>query len=451
MARCLQMASWTLLMLGVFAGLSSSGAEAGKAGVLSRRTNDVQAAGLFPKAASTNQPSAVVVPSVPGFQLRSNDCVAFVGGRTMLADAQYGYLEMLLARHYSGKKIRFVNLAWEGDTVFRQERPLNFGDLSRHLKEQRVTAAVLSFGLMESLQGEKGLAEFVRAYDRLLEELSLVTSRLVLLSPHRRERRGPLLSDPTAENENLSLYAAAIADLADRRRLAFVDLFRVRRPEARGEEATFLTDDGLHLSAYGHWRAACEVERALGLPQPDWTVEINVASRKSEATGTTLSKVEITGLSVRFQAFDALLPGPVFRRDETNLSIWEKRSLKITGLAPGRYVLKIDGRPLYEKGHIFWEKGWSLTHGPEFDQAEAVREAIRQKNAEFFNYWRPQNWAFLQGDLTEQPSSRLHDNPKLRWFPEEMKGFLPLISRKETEIDRLTSTRPHVYELTRKE
>lgn len=451
MARCVRLVSWTLWLICVCGLESLPAADAGQFADSFRSTDETTATGLFPKVSATQPSPAIVVPSVPGFQFRSNDCVAFVGGRTMVADAQYGYLETLLVRHYSGKKIRFVNLAWEGDTVFRQDRPMNFGDLPRHLKEQRVTAAILSFGLIESLRGEKGLAEFVRAYDRLLEELSLVTSRLVLLSPHRRERRGPLLPDPTAENENLSLYAAAIADLADRRRLAFVDLFRVRTSEARGDEATFLTDDGLHLSAYGHWRAAYEIERALGLPQPDWTVEINVASRKSEATGTTLSKVEITGSSVRFQAFDALLPGPVFRRDETNLSIWEKRSLKITGLAPGRYVLKIDGRPLYEKGHIFWEKGWSLTHGPEFDQANALQETIRQKNSEFFNYWRPQNWAFLQGDLTEQPSSRLHDNPKLRWFPDEMKGFLPLIGRKETEIDLLTATRPHVYELIRKE
>jgi hypothetical protein len=66
---------------------------------------------------------------------------------------------------------------------------------------------------------------------------------------------------------------------------------------------------------------------------------------------------------------------------------------------------------------------------------EHLRQEIRAKNRLWFDYWRPQNWAFLGGDRTEQPSSRDHRDPKIRWFPEEMKRFTSLIADAETRIE----------------
>ena len=70
---------------------------------------------------------------------------------------------------------------------------------------------------------------------------------------------------------------------------------------------------------------------------------------------------------------------------------------------------------------------------------EKVRHAIVAKNRLWFDYWRPQNWAFLGGDRTSVPSSRDHRDPKVRWFPAEMEKFLPLIAAKEREIRLLAS------------
>src|SRR5439155_3356784 len=76
------------------------------------------------------------------------------------------------------------------------------------------------------------------------------------------------------------------------------------------------------------------------------------------------------------------------------------------------------------------------------NSAERLREMIQAKNRLWFNYWRPMNWAFLHGDRTEQPSSRDHRDPKIRWFPDEMEKFLPLIEAKEKEIARITASMP---------
>ena len=73
---------------------------------------------------------------------------------------------------------------------------------------------------------------------------------------------------------------------------------------------------------------------------------------------------------------------------------------------------------------------------------ERLRRVIVAKNRLWFQYWRPQNWAFLGGDRTEQPSSRDHRDAKLRWFPTEMEKFVPLIEAKEREIAGLAAKLP---------
>jgi hypothetical protein len=81
----------------------------------------------------------------------------------------------------------------------------------------------------------------------------------------------------------------------------------------------------------------------------------------------------------------------------------------------------------------------ALTQGLSPKHWEQIRQAVGAKNRLWFNYYRPMNWAFLSGDRTDQPSSRDHDNPKLRWFPEEMKKFEPLIERAEFDIATLAT------------
>ena len=64
---------------------------------------------------------------------------------------------------------------------------------------------------------------------------------------------------------------------------------------------------------------------------------------------------------------------------------------------------------------------------------ENLRQCVVAKNRLWFDYWRPQSWAFLGGDRIEQPSSR-DLNLKVRWFPDEMEKFVPLIQAQEREM-----------------
>ncbi|MBO9573534.1 MAG: hypothetical protein J7497_15200, partial [Chitinophagaceae bacterium] len=70
-------------------------------------------------------------------------------------------------------------------------------------------------------------------------------------------------------------------------------------------------------------------------------------------------------------------------------------------------------------------------------ELEPLKKAIVDKNKIWFNYWRPGNWAFLNGDRTEQAFSRHWKDGSKRIFPEEIKSFTPILEEAERKIEKL--------------
>ncbi|GAB3314474.1 hypothetical protein GCM10027299_02630 [Larkinella ripae] len=66
---------------------------------------------------------------------------------------------------------------------------------------------------------------------------------------------------------------------------------------------------------------------------------------------------------------------------------------------------------------------------------EALHAEVQKKNVLWFNYWRPSNWAFLNGDRVTVPFSHDWKDKTRRIFPEEMKAFEPLIREAEQRIE----------------
>ena len=99
-----------------------------------------------------------------------------------------------------------------------------------------------------------------------------------------------------------------------------------------------------------------------------------------------------------------------------------------------------DGLHLSERGHFVFAAqladalvGGATRKMPAAPAERQLLDVIRSKNRRWFHYVRPENWAFLEGDRTVQPASRDHREPEKRWFPEEMKEWLPLVAERERE------------------
>jgi hypothetical protein len=297
----------------------------------------------------------LALPSRPGTLraaepfFKKGDVIALVGGEDMVVASEYGYVELLLIRALPDYRLRFRNLAWEGDTVFEQRRDLNFPTWEEQLDKIGATVVIAQFGQMESLAGKEKLPEFRAAYGKLLDRFSGGGKRRLLIFAPTPAR--PALT-ASISPEFVEDYSIACSQLAIEKGL---DLLGMATAPIKGIPRDFaserlFTRDGIHSTEYNHYLSA------LGLVS--W------------------------------------------------LQIYPKGSAGVT----------------YEESKLI-----------------PLRQLIIAKNRLWFDYWRPQNWAFLAGDRTAQPSSRDHLDPSKRWFPPEREAFLPLIEAKEKEIDALAA------------
>lgn len=278
------------------------------------------------------------------FELQPDDGIAFVGGEDARVGQDLAYLESLLTLHAAGKHVRFRNMAWEGDTVYEQPRPLNFGSWTDQFRRNGISVVVAQFGQVEALQGKDGVDRFAAAYEALLAQFAKTTPRIILVSPAPFAKGA---TDLAAKNQDLPLYVDAIRKIAAKNSYLFVDL------STPAMAAAGLSRDGLHLSDAGQWMAAKETARQLDIPG--------------------LSDVEAPDAKGRFQK----------------------------------------------------------------DSLEKLRGTIRYKNVLWTDSWRPTNWAFLNGDRMEQPSSRDHVDRRIRWFPVEIQQFSAMIRREEEKVEGL--------------
>ena len=388
-------------------------------------------------------PRPTAADESPAFELKDGDRVVLLGGTFIDREQHDGYIETGLVSRFPGRKITFRNIGWDGDTVFEQHRPENFGSMMEHLRRLRPTVLIASYGTMESERGVADLVRFAARYNELLENFAKTGARIVLMSPFPREP-GTDAAGADEHNRSLAAYVSAIGRIAQQRHLPFVDLSQVL-VHRKGNPPLWLTDNGVHLSALGYWRASPEVARGLGLPPTAWQLEVE-GSKVKKASGTSVRSIEKRGGKLRFELLDAQLPSPPAPQPhpKTPLAWTPERTLQITGFAPGRYQLSIDGKPIASGRHEAWRQ-YPLVSGPEFEQAEQLRKAIVEKNELFFFRFRPHNGEYVYGRRSKTFSS----NSGNEQFPAEMAKLDELIAAADARIAKLAIPVAHRYELVR--
>ena len=113
--------------------------------------------------------------------------------------------------------------------------------------------------------------------------------------------------------------------------------------------------------------------------------------------------------------------------------------LKITGLSPGRYVLRCDAAGITAADANQWAAGVPLKGDPDVKQEEKLRELVIAKNAEYFNFWRPENDTYIFGYRKHEQGQNGVEVPR----------FAPLVEQKDADIARLRAPVPRKYVLTR--
>ncbi len=209
------------------------------------------------------------------FDPEPGETLSLMGGAMVLAMQDSAEFETRLHRQFPDRRLRVRNLAWQGDTVYRQQRPMFFYTEVGDTKEgsvpdqrQRVAPGILMlrFGKLESLDGPEALADFSAAYGRLLDALAPVSGRIVLVAPEPFFAAGPAAELAGARNAVLEEYVGAIRRLAETRSYLFADLFH----PLKNEPAEVMSRTGIDLTPSGQARVARALAEALDLePVPE--------------------------------------------------------------------------------------------------------------------------------------------------------------------------------------
>ena len=176
-------------------------------------------------------------------QLEDGDVVAFLGGTNMVRSVRGGALEYYLTNAFvdSHTEVRFRDLSWEADTVYRlgtvkeRWRPDGFGNRLEQFRRVGMTVAMMQFGQMESMDGLDRLQDFEEHYRTLLKEVAQQARRIVLITPIPFEKpKSPLIPDVSLHNVALAEYVKVSERLAKEFDAIFVDLFFDREEQRTG-------------------------------------------------------------------------------------------------------------------------------------------------------------------------------------------------------------------------
>jgi putative heme-binding domain-containing protein len=406
----------------------------------------------FAVAIFTLCPAVLVAAPYKPFDLHSGDRVVLVGDTLIEREQAYGYLEERLTVRHPADNVIFRNLGWSADTAagvsrasFDFDKPgKGFELLKEEIAAAQPTVVIVGYGMASSFDGEDGLPKFKADLNNLIDAIEKVCTngpvRFVFLSPIRHENLGPPLPDPTKHNKQLELYTRAISEIATERKGTFVSLFNnLLGDGTQSHPPRPFTDDGIHLTGYGYLRMAEAVEKRFVWEPNLWRVAITVDGHVTPGSyGTKVTNLARNGNKVRFTSLDEQLVSPVIRTAEGPMPSADAPCLiQINGLKPGHYDLEADGETVATGSDKDWQLGAVIENGPQFEQAESLRQAIIKKNQLYFDRWRPQNETYLFGFRKYEQGQNAREIPM----------FDPLVVEQEAKIAELRRPLPHNYEL----
>jgi len=198
----------------------------------------------------------VPVALAADLELKADDHVAFIGSG--LADRMQhdGWLETYLHKANPQKNLVIRNMGFTGDQVASRPRNENFLTDHDYLAHVEADVIFAFFGFNESFsQDPDQFKEELSAFIDDLKERKYngeSAPSLVLVSPIAHENLGtPNLPDGAENNKWLSAYTDAMASIARRKKVPFVDLYYPSE-ELYEETDEPLTINGVHLNAAGN-------------------------------------------------------------------------------------------------------------------------------------------------------------------------------------------------------
>ncbi|MES1262120.1 MAG: SGNH/GDSL hydrolase family protein [Acidobacteriota bacterium] len=306
----------------------------------------------FPSLAQTQSP----------FYLKDGDRVVFYGDSITDQRLYTTFTESYVVTRFPAMNIAFTHSGWGGDRVTGGGGGPIDVRLARDVFPYRPTVVTIMLGMNDGsyrAYDQNLFNTYKTGFEHILDSLkaSAPDSRITLIqpSPYDDVTRAPLFEG--GYNAVLLRYSDYLKSLAHTRHLDLADLnapvtAMLRNAAATDkDEAQKILPDRVHPAPAGHLIMAAALLNAWHAPALVSDVSLDARSGAAQVKNAKVEFVR-TGPQMAWTTTEAALPLPINPKDKLmDLAVkssdmidrLDQEMLRVTGLAPARWELKIDG------------------------------------------------------------------------------------------------------------
>lgn len=329
------------------------------------------------------------------FFFKDGDRVVMIGDSITEQHLYSNYVEMWTVTRFPAWNITFRNVGIGGDrSVGGNSR------FKRDVLAHQPTAMTVDFGMNDGgykAFDEAGFKTYMGGLQGMADQAKAASIRTAWVTPQPLDNAEPGTTALTGYNLTLQSYSAGVKTIAEKNGGRFVDQFHPylavldKARTASPMYARITGGDAVHPGQPGQSLMAASILKGLSFPTLVSSVEIDLnATDGVKTTNCKVTDLSRSGSSIRFQRLDAALP--FFPEDARPILKWaplleelNAYTLKITGLKPGKYEVRLGGKKAAEYSAEELAKGVNLADaalmtGPIADQVKAVKSAVEAKN-----------------------------------------------------------------------
>ena len=332
------------------------------------------------------------------FFFKDGDAVVMLGDSITEQYLYSTYVELWTITRFPSWSLTFRNVGIGGDTA-------NGGKtrFQRDVVPHKPTALTVDFGMNDGGYGAfitNNFNSYAANLQAIANQAQSNKIRVAWLTPQPVEKpeEGPAVI--AGYNLTLERYAEGVKSVAATNNGLFVDQFH---PYAQVMEKARAADpknrigggDAVHPGVPGQTVMASAILKGMNFPSLVSDAGIDAAALKvTKAEKCQITDLAMTADSVlQFKRLDAALPffpeaaKPVLQWTPILEDLNDYR-LRVTGLKPGQYEIRLGGKKVAEYADTALAQGvnlaaCALTSGPVADQVKAVVSAVQAKNDYF--------------------------------------------------------------------
>lgn len=389
--------------------LANAPAEAMSAETLHMGQPTVDSTSSLSGTASIPPPGAEA--NARGFYLHKGDTVVFYGDSITEQNYYNQWVELYTATRFPWMRVHFYGAGVGGDRVTGGGGGPIDQRLERDVFSEKPTVVTVMLGMNDGAYRattDEIEQAYVKGYEHLLDSIRqhATNARLTLLGPSPYDDVTRPAFFPGGYNAVMQHFAEVDQSLADKYGATFINLnpsvvAAIGKADTLDPKlAVLLLPDRVHPDPLAHWVMAEALLKGWHAPSlvSDITVDAHTAT-VTEARNASVSQVAQTDGILKWTALEDALPLPLTRSNATTALLLDltdieqqlnQETLRVTGLAAGRYTLSIDGEVLDTFSPEALETGINLAEygTPMFHQSQRVSWLVRDRDETHYIHLR---------------------------------------------------------------